>query len=152
MPNLTTLEACGASSCVLVSRSRRGASWGSLTKAWCLRGGMRCLLSRALVILLPSSRTSWCTLGWSKARTTSTAPLTLGDSLPLHIAKLNTLVFKSYGLVQKLLERWKGMLHQLVLHWPDKSIQELFLLPLILSNFFSGISGQLNEFISVFTY
>jgi hypothetical protein len=89
MSDLTTLEACGAYSSVLDSRSHRGASQGSL---WCL-------LSRALVRLLPSSRMSWCTLGWSIARTDVAAPLALGDGLPLHLAKLNTFVFKSYNLV-----------------------------------------------------
>jgi hypothetical protein len=49
---------------------------------------------------------------------TVVAPLSLSNSLPLHLAKLCTFVFKSYGLVQKLLERWKGMRHQLVLEWP----------------------------------
>jgi hypothetical protein len=109
MPNLTTLEACGARSGVLASRSRQGASGGSLTRTQSLRGGMRCLLSRTLVILLPSSKTSWCALGWSKARTNDATPLALGDGIPLHLTKLNTFVFKSYGLIQKLLERWKGM-------------------------------------------
>jgi hypothetical protein len=33
------------------------------------------------------------------ARANGTTPLTLGDSLPLHLAQLNTFVFKSYGLV-----------------------------------------------------
>jgi hypothetical protein len=88
-----------------------------------------------LVRLLPSSRTSWCTLGWSKARTIVAAPLTLGDGLPLHLAKLNMFVFKSYGLVYRLLKRWKGMRHQLVLEWPNESLQELLLFPLIICNF-----------------
>jgi hypothetical protein len=39
----------------------------------------------------------------------ATAPLILGDSLPLHLAQLNMFVFNSYGLVQKPLERWKGV-------------------------------------------
>jgi hypothetical protein len=43
-------------------------------------------------------------------------------------------VFKSYGFVHKLLERWEGVRHQLVLEWPNKSLEELLLLPLILSN------------------
>jgi hypothetical protein len=83
---------------------------------------MRCLLIKALVGLLLSSRTSWCTLGWSKARADVAAPLALGDGLPLHLAKLNTFVFKCNGLVQKLLERWKVMRHQLVLEWPNESL------------------------------
>ena len=37
MPNLTTLEACGACSSVLASRSRWGASGGSLTRTWSLK-------------------------------------------------------------------------------------------------------------------
>jgi hypothetical protein len=37
------------------------------------------------------------------------APLALGDGLPFHLAKLNMFVFKCDGLVQKLLERWKGV-------------------------------------------
>jgi hypothetical protein len=105
VPNLAALEACSASSSVLASRSHRGASRGSLTRAWSLRCSLRYLLSRALVRLLPSSRMSWCTLGWSVARTTTVAPLAMGDGHPFHLAKLNTLVFKSYGLVQILLER-----------------------------------------------
>jgi hypothetical protein len=60
--------------------------------------------------------------GWSKARTNAAAPLALGDGLSLHLAKLNTFVFKCYGLVQKLLERWKGVRHQLVLEWPNESL------------------------------
>jgi hypothetical protein len=140
MPNLTTLEACGARSGVLASRSRWGASGGSLMRMRSLTGGLRCLLSRMLVRLLPSSRTSWCTLGWSKVRTNVAAPLALSDGLPLHLAKLNTFVFKCYGLVQKLLERWKGMRHQLVLEWPNESLQELLLFPLIISNFLWSIS------------
>jgi hypothetical protein len=67
------------------------------------------MLSRSLVRLLPSSRTSLCTQGWSIVRADSTAPLTLGDSLHLHLAQLNTFVFKSYGLFQKPLERWEGV-------------------------------------------
>jgi hypothetical protein len=54
-------------------------------------------------------------MGWSKARADDAAPLALGDGLPLHLAKLNMFVFKSYGFVQKPLERWKGMRHELVL-------------------------------------
>jgi hypothetical protein len=134
VPNLTALEVGSASSSVLARRSHRGASWGSLTRMGTLRCGLRCLLNRALVRLLPSSRTSWCTLGWSIARTNVAAPLTLGDGIPLHLAKLNMFVFKCYGLVQKLLERWEGVRHQLVLKWPNKSLQELFLLPLMLIN------------------
>jgi hypothetical protein len=53
--NLTTLEEGVASSIVLASRSRRGASWGSLARAWCLRRGLGCLLNRALIRPLPSS-------------------------------------------------------------------------------------------------
>jgi hypothetical protein len=53
---------------------------------------------------------------------------------PFHLAQLNTFVFKSYGLVQKRLERWKDVTHQLVLEWPNKSLQELLLLPFIISN------------------
>jgi hypothetical protein len=37
MPNLTTLEACGACSDVLASRSRWGASGGSLTRTRSLK-------------------------------------------------------------------------------------------------------------------
>jgi hypothetical protein len=44
------------------------------------------------------------------------------------------------------------MKHQLVLEWPYESLQELLLLPLIFSNLFRSISGQLYEFISVFTH
>jgi hypothetical protein len=51
--------------------------------------------------------------------------MSLGDGLPLHLAKLNMFVFKSYGLVQKLLERWEGVRHQMVLEWPNKSLEEL---------------------------
>jgi hypothetical protein len=40
VPNLTTLEACGASCSVLASRSCRGANWGSLARAWSLRFGL----------------------------------------------------------------------------------------------------------------
>jgi hypothetical protein len=58
---------------------------------------------------VPSSRTSWCTVGWSIARVNATAPQTLGDSLPLHLAQLNMFVFNSYGLVQKPLEIWEGV-------------------------------------------
>jgi hypothetical protein len=64
---------------------------------------------------MPSSRTSWCTLGWNIERAEATAPLTLGDSLSLHFAQLNTFVFNSYGLVQKPLERWEGVRYQLIL-------------------------------------
>jgi hypothetical protein len=82
---------------------------------------LSCLLNKALMRLLPSSRMSWCTLGQSIARTNVVAPLAMGDGLPLHLAKLNTFVFKCYGLVQKLLERWEGVRHQLVLEWPNES-------------------------------
>jgi hypothetical protein len=105
MPILTTLEACGARSGVLASRSRRGVSGCNLMRTRSLRCNLRSLLSRALVRLMPTSRTSRCTLGWSIARMTAAAPLALGDSLPLHLAKLNMFVFKCYGLVQKLLEK-----------------------------------------------
>jgi hypothetical protein len=71
VPNLTTLEASG--DCTLSSM-------------WSLRSHVWCILSRSLVGLLPSSRTSWCTLGWNIARTDATAPLPLGDGLPLHLA------------------------------------------------------------------
>jgi hypothetical protein len=60
--------------------------------------------------------------GVERARADVAAPLTLGDSLPFHLAKLNTFVFKCNGLVQKPLERWKGVRHQLVLEWPNKSL------------------------------
>jgi hypothetical protein len=33
--------------------------------------------------------------GWNIERTNATAPLTMGDRLPLHIPQLNTLVFNS---------------------------------------------------------
>jgi hypothetical protein len=91
-----------------------------------------------LVKLLPSSRTSWGTLTLSKERTIVAAN-GLVDGLPLHLSKLNTLVFKSYGLVQKPLRRWKGMGHQLVLEWTNESLQELLLLSLILSNLLRSI-------------
>jgi hypothetical protein len=103
--NLATLEACGACSSALASRSRRGASEGSLTSMWSLRCRLWCLLSRSLVGLLPSLRMSWCTLGWSIAMADATTPLTLGDSLPLHLTQLNMFVFNRYGLVQEPLER-----------------------------------------------
>jgi hypothetical protein len=105
-----------------------------------------------LVRLLPFSRTSWCTLGWSIARTNDATPLALGDGLPLHLAKLNMFVFKCYVLVQKLLEIWEGVRHQLILEWPNESLHELFLLPLIFSNLLRSIPWQLNEFISIFTH
>jgi hypothetical protein len=95
---------------------------------------MRCLLSRTLVRLLSSSRTSWCTLGWRQARADATTSLALGDGLPLHLAKLNMFVFKSYGLVKKPLERWKGMRHKMVLEWPNKSLHKLLMFPLIISD------------------
>jgi hypothetical protein len=60
--------------------------------------------------------------GWSIARAHATTPLTLGDSLPFHLAKLNTFVFKCDGLVQKPLERWEGVGYQLVLEWPNESL------------------------------
>jgi hypothetical protein len=95
---------------------------------------MWCLLSRSLVGLLPSSRTSWCTLGWSIARADATTPLTLGNSLPLHLAQLNTFVFNSYSLVQKPLERWEGVRYQLVLERPNESLHGLLLLPFVVCN------------------
>jgi hypothetical protein len=97
VPNLTTLEASG--DCTLSSRSRGGASGGSLTSMWSLRSRLWCILSRSLVGLLPSSRMSWCTLGWNIAKSDATARLSLGDSLPLHLAQLNTFVFNSCSLV-----------------------------------------------------
>jgi hypothetical protein len=134
MPNLTTLEACGACSCVLASRSRRGASGGSLTSMRSLRCRLWCLLSRSLLRLLPFSRTSWCTLRWSITRADATAPLTLGDSLPFHLAKLNMFVFKCDGLVQKPLERWECVGYHLIMEWPNESLHELLLLPFVISN------------------
>jgi hypothetical protein len=77
---------------------------------------------------------SWCTLGWSEARADAAAPLALGDGLPLHLTKLNTFVFKSYGIVRKPLERWKGVRYQLVLDWPNKSLHGLLLFPLVIIN------------------
>jgi hypothetical protein len=74
-------------------------------------------------------------MGWSKARADDVAPLALGDGLPLHLAKLNMFVFKSYGFVQKPLEIWKDMRHELVLEWPNKSLQKMFMFPLIISDF-----------------
>jgi hypothetical protein len=125
VPNLTTLEASG--DCTLSSRSHRGASGGSLPSMWILWSRMWCILSRTL----PSSRTSGCTLGSNIARTGVTAPLPLGDSLPLHLADLNTFV---YSLVQKPVERWEGVTYQLILKWPNKSLHEMLLLPFIISN------------------
>jgi hypothetical protein len=89
---------------------------------------------QVVVGLLPSSRTSWCTLGWNIARADAAAPLSLGDSLPLHLAQPTTFVFNSYGLVQKPLERWEGVGYQLVLEWPNESLHELLLLPFVISN------------------
>jgi hypothetical protein len=91
-------------------------------------------MSKSLIGLLPSSRTSWCTLGWNIARTDATAPLSLGDSLPLHLAQLNTFVFNSYSLVQMPPERWEGVRYQLILEWPNESLHELFLLLFVISN------------------
>jgi hypothetical protein len=132
--NLTTLEACGACSSALASRSRWGASGGSMTSMQSLWCRLWCLLSRSLVGLLPSSRMSWCTLGWSIVRANATAPLSLGDSLPLHLTQLNTFVFNSHSLVQKPLERWESVRYQLVLEWPNESLHELLLLPFIINN------------------
>jgi hypothetical protein len=109
VPNLTTLEA--SSDCTLSRRSRRGASGGNLTSVWSLWSRLWCILSQSL----PSSRTSWFTLGWNIARTDATAPLPLDDSLPLHLAQLNTFVFNNYSFVQKSLERWEGVRNQLIL-------------------------------------
>jgi hypothetical protein len=75
MSSLTALVACGA--CTLACEPRRGASGGSLTSLW---SPLRCKLSWALT----SSSMRRCTLGWNIARTNATAPLTLGDHLPLH--------------------------------------------------------------------
>jgi hypothetical protein len=86
-----------------------------MTSMRSLRCSLWRLLSRSLVRLFPSSGMSWCTLGWSIAKADATAPLTLGASLPFHLAKLNTFVFKCDGLVQKPLERWEGVGYQLVL-------------------------------------
>jgi hypothetical protein len=83
VPNLTTLEASG--DCTPSNRSHRGASGGNLTSMWSMQSRLWCMLSRSLVGLLPSSRTSWCTLGWNRARTDAIAPLSLCDSLPLHL-------------------------------------------------------------------
>ena len=132
--SLTTLETCGACSSALACRSRRGASGGSLTSMWSLRCRMWCLLSRSLVGLLPSSRTSWCTLGWSIARADATTPLTLGNSLPLHLAQLNMFMLNSYGLVKKPLERWEGVGYHLVLEWPNEALHEMLLLPFVINN------------------
>jgi hypothetical protein len=134
MPNLTTLEAGSDCSRALASRSSWGASGGSLTSMRSLCSCLWCPLNRSLVGLLPSSRTSWCTLGWNIARADATTPLTLGDSLHLHLAQLNTFVFKRYGLVQKPLERWEGVGYQLVLEWPNESLHEILLLPFVISN------------------
>jgi hypothetical protein len=43
VPNLTTLEACGA--CTMSCRSRWGASGGSLTSVWSLWSPLWCILS-----------------------------------------------------------------------------------------------------------
>jgi hypothetical protein len=89
--------------------------------------------------------TSWCTLGWNIARMDATAPLPLGDSLPLHLAQLNTLVFNSYSLLQKPLERWEGVRYQLILKWPNKSLHEIILLPFIITNlFWSNLDSRIN--------
>jgi hypothetical protein len=134
VPNLTTLEASGDCSSALASRSRRDASGGNLKRAWSKRSRLWCLLRRSLVRLLPSSRTSWCTLGWSIVRADATTPLSLGDSLPFHLTKINTFVFKCDGLVQKPLERWEGVGYQLVLEWPNASLHELLLLSFVIGN------------------
>jgi hypothetical protein len=134
VPNLTTFEASG--DYTLSCRSRRGASGGSLTSVWGLWSPLWCILSW----VLPSSRTSWCTLGWNIARTDATAPLPLGNNLPLHLSQLNTLVFNSDSLIQKPLERWEGVRNQLILKWSNKSLHEMLLLPFIISNFIWSIS------------
>jgi hypothetical protein len=103
---------------------------------WSLWSRVWCILSWSL----PSSRTSWCTLGWNIARTDASAPLPLGDSLPLHLAQLNTFVFNSYSLVQKPLERWEGVRYQLILKWLDKSLHEMLMLPFIINNLVWSIS------------
>ena len=64
----------------------------------------------------------------------ATAPLSLGDSLPLHLTLLKMFVFNIYELVQKPLERWEGVRYQLILEWPNESLQEMLLLPFIISN------------------
>jgi hypothetical protein len=89
VPNLTTLEASG--DCTVSCWSHRGASGGTLTSVWSMWSCLWCILSWPL----PSSKTSWCTLGWNIARMDATAPLPLGDSLLLHLTQLNTLVFNS---------------------------------------------------------
>jgi hypothetical protein len=94
---------------------------------------LRCY-SMLLEGLWSSSRRSWCTLGWNLARADATTPLSLGNSLPLHLAQLNTFVFNRYSLVQKPLERWEGVRYQLVLEWPNESLHELLLLPFIVCN------------------
>jgi hypothetical protein len=134
VPNLTALEACG--DCTLSCRSCRGANGGSLTSMWSLWSPLWCILSWTWY----SSRTSWCTLGWNIARTDATAPLSLGNSLPLHLSQLNTLVFNSDSLIQKPLERWEVVSNQLILKWSDKSLHEMLLLSFIISNFIWSIS------------
>jgi hypothetical protein len=128
VPNLTTLEASG--DCILSCRSHRGASGSSLTSVWSLWSPLWCVLSWSL----PSSRMSWCTLGWNIARTDATAPLPLSDSLPLHLTQLNTLVFNSYSIILKPLQRWEGVSNQLILKWSNKPLHEMLLLPFIFSN------------------
>jgi hypothetical protein len=83
---------------------------------------------------MPSSRASWCSLGWNIARTDATASLTLGDSLPLYLAQLNMFMFNNYSLVHKPLERWEGVRYRLILEWPNESLHELLLLPFVISN------------------
>jgi hypothetical protein len=143
--NHTILEACGG--CTLFYRSHRVASGGSLTSVWSPWSPLWCILSWAL----SSSRTSWCTLGWNIERTNATAPLPLGDSFPLHLTQLNTLVFNSDSLIQKPLERWEGVRNQLILKWSNKSLHEMLLLPFIISNLISSIPQQVNKFIMIFT-
>jgi hypothetical protein len=43
----------------------------------------------------------------SVVRAATATYLTLDNGLPLHLAYLNTIMFQSYGLVQKSLERWE---------------------------------------------
>jgi hypothetical protein len=139
--SLTTLEACGACSSAQAYRFHQGASEGSLTSMRSRWYHLWCLLSRSFVGLFPTSGTSWCTLGWNIARVDATAPLSLGNSLPFHLAQLNTFVFNDYSLVQKPLERWKGMRYQLVLEWPNESLHEMLLLPFIISNLVWSIAS-----------
>jgi hypothetical protein len=49
-------------------------------------------------------------------------------------------VFDSYSLIQKPLERWKGVSNQLILKWSNKPLHEMLLLPFIISNLIWTIS------------